>query len=156
MKSIKFKCFKTSLLLGGFSTLVFGGMLFGMVAGCKDKHEDKDKKPKPAPTPEIKQTDLTKPTLIIPTVLKKYSKEHPFRYEWQSTWKETWGCNFDSQEAKILFTDWFFPTVPNKLIKFERSEDLCFVKGMLQKVYACYDWQKGKFNQAIQFYLLSK
>ena len=152
MKQIKFKAFKTTLILGSVPIFAFS------VAGCKDKHEDSKPKPKPklAPISEIKQTELTKATLIIPKVLKKYSKEHPFRYEWQTKWKETWGCDFDSQEAKILFTDWFFPSVPNKLIKFERSEDLCFLKGMIQKVYACYDLQKGKFTQAIQFYLLSK
>ena len=39
IKNIKFKSFKTSLLLGGFSSLVFGGLLITTaVAGCSSKN----------------------------------------------------------------------------------------------------------------------
>ena len=66
INKINFKGFKTSLLLGGFSSVVFGGLLIGTVAGCSSKNAvipeckkypawhinpSKPIPPKPKPTP---------------------------------------------------------------------------------------------------------
>ena len=90
MKDIKFKGFKTSLLLGGFSSVVFGGLLIGTVAGCSEKnvvipeckkypawHINPSKPiPKPEPKPEKDKFEQI--------LLKHSDWYNPFLLDWDS------------------------------------------------------------------------
>ena len=93
LKNMQFKGFKTSLLLGGFGSLVFGGMLIGTVAGCSDKrnstpHECKkypawDINPsKPIPKPKPKPKPKKDPFKEI--LLKHTDWYNPFILPWDS------------------------------------------------------------------------
>ena len=154
---INFKCFKGSLLLGGFSSLVFGGMLMGTVAGCNAKNKTKTETDSIPWTPikpaKIKASSIKKPKLVIEETLKHFDKEHPFCYDYWKYFKdEPWGVDFDTPKAKELFIEWFFPKIPNDKVIFEQTEDLCFVKRATQKVYADYNFSSGSYNQ-ISFWI---
>ena len=86
LKNMQFKGFKTSLLLGGFGSLVFGGMLIGTIAGCSNQknailpeckkypawhiNPSKPVPPKPKPTKDpfekilLKHSDWYNPFLL--------------------------------------------------------------------------------------------
>ena len=159
LKNMQFKGFKTSLLLGGFGSLVFGGMVIGTVAGC---HAKKSKTATeidwtPITPAKIKATPIKKPKLVIEETLKNFDKEHPFCYDYWKYFKdEPWGVDFDTPKAKELFIQWFFPKIPNDEIIFEQTEDLCFVKRATQKVYADFNFENSKglitYNQ-ISFWI---
>ena len=90
LKNMKFKGFKTSLLLGGFSSVVFGGLLIGTIAGCSNQ--------KNATLPECKKYPAwvikpSKPIPPTPTPTKDPFKEillkhsdlfNPFLLDWDS------------------------------------------------------------------------
>ena len=154
LKNMQFKGFKTSLLLGGFSSLVFGGMLIGTVAGCNAKNKTATGIAWTPLTPaKIKATPTTKAKLVIEETLKHFNKEHPFSYDYKKYFKDILGGDdFDSPEAKELFIKWFFPKIPNDKIVFEQTEDLCFAIHTTQKVYADYNFGKDSYNQ-ISFWI---
>ena len=92
LKNMQFKGFKTSLLLGGFGSLVFGGMLIGTVAGCSssaNKMPECKKYPawhinpsKPVPKPEPKPKPTKDPFEEI--LLKHSDWYNPFLLDWDS------------------------------------------------------------------------
>ena len=141
-----FKIFKSLLMLSSSLSCLLVGVAVSTLAGCNHK------KAKPKPAPEIKWTPTTKAKSLITETLKHFDQKHPFSYDFKKYFKDTWGDDFDSPEAKELFIKWFFPKIPNDKILFEPTEDLCFAQKRTQKVYADYDFKTWGYTQ-ISFWI---
>ena len=91
LKNMQFKGFKTSLLLGGFGSLVFGGMVIGTVAGCNAANKTPECKKYPAwnidpskPVPKPKPKPKPKKDPFKEILLKHSDWYNPFLLDWDS------------------------------------------------------------------------
>lgn len=148
MEKVKIITLKSFVgLSASLSTLLMSGGIISLTAGCNHKKTISGIKWSDITDAKIKQIETKKATLIIPKVLKKYTKDHPFNYHYLKTWPKIGSYDFDSPEAKELFIKWFFSKIPNDKIVFEQSTDLCFVKHSTQKVFADYDFKPWGYTQ---------
>lgn len=136
-----FKIFKSLLMLNSSLSCLLVGVAMSTLAGCKDKNK------KTKTETEIKWTPTIKAKSLITETLIHFDQKHPFCYDFKKYFKNTWGDDFDSAEAKELFIKWFFPKIPNDKILFEQTEDFCFAQGRIQKVYADYDFKSWGYTQ---------